>query len=228
MQTWSLTNGATITVVHTDNLVQTTYNLTKSLLVRDFPELITASFSPAMVYLRYNSDGVNSYKFDIAVSDVVTPVVDDGKELYDKLVDWITPNIETFTLTPLATVDLVNQQAAIPGTALFTPTEDGFYQVSYYASVTQPSDNTGTLGGQNGFTITSTDADSDISTSSPQADVANAFVQTQDGNSPNRISGVVNCWAKSGVSIDYAFDYTSDGGGGLEMQYNLHIVLYKL
>lgn len=93
MQTWLLTNQAsTITVVHRDNLVQTTYTLTKTFMVLDFPFLITATHSPAMLYLSYN-DGSVSYKFDIAILDLIAPSVDDGKELWDTLVDWIYGNV---------------------------------------------------------------------------------------------------------------------------------------
>lgn len=129
----------------------------------------------------------------------------------------------------LATVNLVNQQAAIAQTSLFTPTVDGFYQVSWYASVTRVSSNTGTLGGTQGFRLYATDADTNVNKTSLEANNIAGFGQTGDGTTNNQlISGVINCWAKAGQPIEYSFDYLSDGGGLDEMQYNLHIVLRKL
>lgn len=131
MQTWTITNQAnTVTIVHTDNLVQTTYTLTKSFLVRDFPESISATYSPAIVYLLYG-DGSNNYKFDIAVKDVLSPVIDDGKQLWDTLVDWITAapsGTPSLTDTEIAFGDASNLMTSSPDLK-FNNTESGVQSI---------------------------------------------------------------------------------------------------
>lgn len=154
-----------------------------------------------------------------------------GKRYFSLNDTWIELPQPIPANTPLvvARVNLINQQAAIPETAFYTPTEDGFYQVLWYASVTQASNGTGTLGGATGFQIRSTDADSNFTFLTLPANNPTAFVQTNIGTTNGeRISGVINCWAKAGVNIEYAFDYASDGLGGDELKYNLHIVILKL
>lgn len=132
MQTWTISNQAnTITIVHKDNLVQTSYILTKSFLARDFPENISATWSPAIVYLLYD-DGSNSYKFDIAVRDVLSPVIDDGKQLWDTLVDWVTTapasGAPSLTDTEIAFGDAANLMTSGPDLK-FNNTELGVQSV---------------------------------------------------------------------------------------------------
>ncbi len=119
----------------------------------------------------------------------------------------------------VATVDLVNQSAAVTTTTLYAvpAAGAGLYRVTYYAKITTVGSSS-TLGGVNGFQVTWTDP---TDTTTPTATVADSLTQVLTGNTTTTADGgSVVISAKASTNIQYAFDYTSSGTA---MQYKLSI-----
>jgi hypothetical protein len=128
-----------------------------------------------------------------------------------------------------ATVDLIGQTAAITTTNLYTPTATGMFRISVYAKVTTPDGASSSLGGSAGLTIGYTDGDDSVA----QTTVAQLAKETgaagivNAGNTTaTKLLGTVIIFAKTGVAITYAFDYTS--GTPAAMAYELHLKLEAL
>ena len=128
-----------------------------------------------------------------------------------------------------ATVDEVGQTAAITTTTLYMPAATGWYRISVYAKVTTPDGASSSLGGSAGLTIGYTDGvDSTVQTLIAQlAKETGATAIVNAGNTTaTKLVGQTQVFAKTGVAITYAFDYTS--GTPATMAYELHLKLEAL
>ena len=128
-----------------------------------------------------------------------------------------------------ATVDLTGQTAAINSTTLYMPAATGWYRISVYAKVTTPDGASSSLGGSAGLTIGYTDGvDSTVQTLIAQlAKETGATAIVNAGNTTaTKLVGQTQVFAKTGVAITYAFDYTS--GTPATMAYELHLKLEAL
>ena len=95
----------------------------------------------------------------------------------------------------------------------------GFYRVSWVATVTTAASVSSTLGGTNGFQITFTDpGDNVVKTSNPQSD---NHMSSTGNTTATTVSGTLCAYCKVGTALQYAFDYTSSGGTA--MVYNLRV-----
>ena len=124
-----------------------------------------------------------------------------------------TPTWQAVSYSANATVGLTAQTAAKSATTLFTPINDGLYQIAYYAKVTTAATTSSTIGP---ITITSTDPD------------GNTIVSVGDSTSQNSttngfINGIIPVYAKGGTAIQYALSYNSSGATA--MAYDLYIVV---
>jgi len=124
-----------------------------------------------------------------------------------------TPTWQAVSYSANATVGLTAQNAAKSTTTLFTPVNDGLYQIAYYAKVTTAATTSSTLGP---ITVTSTDPD------------GNTIVSVGDSTSQNStttgfINGIIPVYAKGGTAIQYALSYASSGA--TVMAYDLYIVV---
>ena len=124
-----------------------------------------------------------------------------------------TPTWQAVSYSANATVGLTAQTAAKSTTTLFTPVNDGLYQIAYYAKVTTAATTSSTIGP---ITITSTDPD------------GNTIVSVGDSTSQNSttdgfINGIIPVYAKGGTAIQYALSYNSSGATA--MAYDLYIVV---
>ena len=124
-----------------------------------------------------------------------------------------TPTWQAVSSSASATVGLTAQTAAKSTTTLFTPVNDGLYQIAYYAKVTTAATTSSTIGP---ITITSTDPD------------GNTIVSVGDSTSQNSITngfinGIIPVYAKGGTAIQYALSYASSGATA--MAYDLYIVV---
>ena len=124
-----------------------------------------------------------------------------------------TPTWQAVSSSASATVGLTAQTAAKSTTTLFTPVNDGLYQIAYYAKVTTAATTSSTIGP---ITITSTDPD------------GNTIVSVGDSTSQNSITngfinGIIPVYAKGGTAIQYALSYNSSGATA--MAYDLYIVV---
>ena len=123
-----------------------------------------------------------------------------------------TPTWQAVSSSANATVNLTAQSAAKSVTTLFTPVNDGLYQIAYYAKVTTAATTSSTIGP---FTVTSTDPD------------GNTVVSVGDSTSQNStttgfINGIIPVYAKGGTAVQYSLGYASSGATA--MQYELRIV----
>jgi len=124
-----------------------------------------------------------------------------------------TPTWQAVSSSANATVNLTAQSAAKSVTTLFTPVNDGLYQIAYYAKVTTAATTSSTIGP---FTVTSTDPDGNtvvsVGESTSQNSTTNGF-----------INGIIPVYAKGGTAIQYALSYASSGATA--MAYDLYIVV---
>lgn len=127
-----------------------------------------------------------------------------------------------------ASVDLTGQVAAKVATTLFTPTSSGMYRLNIYEKVTTAASISSVLGGATGTTITYTDGTDSVAQSvvvAMQTETgANAKINAGNATS-SVLSGSLVIFAKTGVAIQYAIDYTSSGTG---MAYEAHLKLEAL
>lgn len=121
-----------------------------------------------------------------------------------------------------ASVDLINQAAAIAATTLYAvPASGGMYRVSWVSSVTTAATTSSALGGVNGFQIKYTDADDSVVKSSPGTIVTGISINATNSAATGNISGCTVVNAKGSTNIQYQMDYTSVGLTA--MVYNLHM-----
>ena len=128
-----------------------------------------------------------------------------------------------------ATVDAVGQTAAITTTTLYMPVATGMYRISVYAKVTTADGASSSLGGSTGLTIGYTDGTDSVAqtTVALLATQAGAAAIVNAGNTTaTKLLGSVVIFAKTGVAITYAFDYTS--GTPATMTYELHLKVEAL
>ena len=113
-----------------------------------------------------------------------------------------------------ATVDLTAQSAAISATTVYTPTVTGWFRISVYLKVTTPASASSSLGGTTGVTITYTDGTDSVAQSVVVGltSQTGTFVIVNAGNSTTTVLyGDIAVYAKTGVAIQYAIDYSSTG-----------------
>lgn len=115
----------------------------------------------------------------------------------------------------VATIDLTAQTAAKAATTVYTPTFTGWYRLSVYLKVTTASAGTSILGGATGVTITYTDGTDSVAQSvvmsMTKQDGTVGIVNNGNGTT-TILYGSIAVYAKTGVAIQYAIDYTSVGG----------------
>jgi len=122
------------------------------------------------------------------------------------------------------TADLTAQTAAKTATTLYTPTATGLYRISVYLKVTTVASASSVLGGTTGVTITYTDGTDSVAQSvvARLATQAGAAAIVNAGNTTaTSLQGEVTIYAKTGVAIQYAIDYTSVNAA--EMAYEAHL-----
>jgi hypothetical protein len=119
----------------------------------------------------------------------------------------------------IATIDLINQAAAITPTTLYVVTagRPGMYRISWVATVTQADAVSSTLGP---FQILYTDFDTSVVKTMPGTVVAGVDSNTTNSTSTGTISGCFIAYVAASTTIQYQMGYTS---GVTPMQYNLHI-----
>ena len=128
-----------------------------------------------------------------------------------------------------ATVDLTGKTAAITTTTLYTPVATGMFRISVYAKVTTVDGASSSLGGSTGLTIGYGDGTDSVAQTlvAQLATQAGAAAIVNAGNTTaTKLLGSVVIFAKTGVAITYAFDYTS--GTPATMAYELHLKVEAL
>lgn len=122
-------------------------------------------------------------------------------------------------------VDSTGNTAAITATTLLVPAVTSFYRLSFYLQVTTAASVSSVLGGTTGVVVTYQDGDGGIgqSITVPFASAgAGGIVINNSGNSTTtNLQGNIVIYAKIGVNVQYAIDYTSVGG--TPMAYGYHI-----
>jgi hypothetical protein len=120
----------------------------------------------------------------------------------------------------VATIDLVNQAAAITPTTLYAVTagRPGMYRISWVATVTQAATSSSTLGD---FQILYTDFDTSVVKTMPGTPVAGVTNNSTNSTSTGTISGCFVAYVAASTTIQYQMGYASSGV--TPMQYNLHI-----
>ncbi len=128
-----------------------------------------------------------------------------------------------------ATVDLTAQTAAKTATTIYTPTATGMYRVSVYLQVTTAASTSSVLGGTTGVVVTYNDGDGNVAQSDTVAlmTTAGAVALNSAGNTTaTNLNGSTIIYAKTGVAIQYAIDYTSVGV--TPMQFAAHLKVEAL
>lgn len=126
-------------------------------------------------------------------------------------------------------VNLVTQSAAKTATTIFTPATTGMYRISIYLQVTRAASTSSVLGGTSGVVITYNDGDGNVAQSDTIAlmSAAGTIVTTSATNTTaTNLAGTIPIYARTGVAIKYAIDYTSVGTTA--MQYSAHIVTERV
>ena len=120
----------------------------------------------------------------------------------------------------IATIDLVNQAAAITPTTLYAVTagRPGMYRISWVATVTQAATSSSTLGD---FQILYTDFDTSVVKTMPGTPVAGVTNNSTNSTSTGTISGCFVAYVAASTTIQYQMGYASSGV--TPMKYNLHI-----
>jgi hypothetical protein len=211
---------------------------TTSSLTYSQPTLTISSIGNgnAIVALSGNTSGTATFTAPAVAGTITNPVVSSNALQLPglSLTGLVTTynNIATVSNgvpAEYATVDLVGQTTAITTTTLYTPTITGLYRISVYEKVTTAAGSSSSLGGANGTVIGWTDGTDSVSQSITMAlstrpggistiSVGNATITS--------LNGQCVIYAKSGVAITYAIDYTSSGSP--VMAYEAHIKLEAL
>lgn len=123
----------------------------------------------------------------------------------------------------LGHLDITAKAAALAATTIYTPTATGRYRISVYAQVTVAATTSCVLGGTTGFTLTYTDGTAGNAAQSlvlPMATPTGVFaINSATNSTANVLIGNAYIYAKTGVAIKIAADYTSVGG--TTMKYEL-------
>ena len=110
--------------------------------------------------------------------------------------------------------DQTGLTAALAATTICTPAATGRFRVSVYAKVTTPASVSSVLGGTTGFTLTYTDGTDSVAQSVIMAmdTAAGGIGISAAGNSTTTmLTGTTFIYAKTGVPIQLAVDYSSSG-----------------
>jgi len=129
----------------------------------------------------------------------------------------------------LATADLTAQTAAKSATTLYTPTATGLYRVSAYLQVTTAASTSSVLGGTTGVVITYNDGDGNVAQSVTMlmnTNTGTSGISSAGNTTTTNLNGRCTIYARTGVAIKYAIDYTSVGVTA--MQYAAHLKLEAL
>ena len=122
---------------------------------------------------------------------------------------------------------LLNQTAPIPTTTIFTPAHDGFYRLSFYATVIAPtqSDCTAIASYNPGWTDDSGVVNSAPGTLTSGCDYLGPFSSAYVGN----FGAVTTVEAKGGTAITYSVDQGGPpNGGNLSIHYRLNFRVRSL
>ncbi len=127
-----------------------------------------------------------------------------------------------------AAVDLTAQVAAKTATTIYTPAATGMYRISVYLQVTTAASISSVLGGTTGVVISYNDGDGNVAQTDTVAlrTTAGAIALNAAGNTTaTNLNGDIVIYAKAGVAVQYAIDYTSTGTA---MAYSAHLRLEAL
>ena len=199
-------------------------------------EISTEIFKPLYVYNQVTGDDFliqsnnSSHPGDAAIV-VYRPIGGDNARLWEinattglMLSYGGIPTVSNGSPAEYATVDLTGQTAAKTTTTLYTPTATGMFRISVYAKVTTVDGASSSLGGSTGLTIGYADGTDSVAQTlvAQLATQAGASAIVNAGNTTaTKLLGSVVIFAKTGVAITYAFDYTS--GTPAAMAYELHL-----
>lgn len=114
----------------------------------------------------------------------------------------------------VGTADLTGQSAAKTATTLCTPTATGWYRISAYLKVTTTATTSSVLAGTAGVTITFTDGTDSVAQSVVMqlgTETGAAAINNAGNTTTTVLHGSLAAYAKTGVAIQYAIDYTSVG-----------------
>lgn len=128
-----------------------------------------------------------------------------------------------------ALVNLATQSAAKTTTTIFTPSITAIYRISVYLQITRAASTSSILGGTSGVVITYNDGDGNVAQTDTVAlqSAAGTVVTTVSTNTTaTNLEGSKIIYAKSGVAVTYAIDYTSVGT--TSMQYAAHLRMEEL
>lgn len=115
-----------------------------------------------------------------------------------------------------AVADLTAQTAAKTATTIFTPTASGMFRISWAATITTAASVSSILGGTNGFQVLFTSPTDSVA----KTTVSGNSVTSAANTTGTAAGGSITIYAKTGVAIQYQYDYTSSGTA---MAYELHV-----
>lgn len=113
-----------------------------------------------------------------------------------------------------ATVDLTAQTAAKAATTIYTPAATGMFRISVYLQVTTAATTSSVLGGTTGVVLTYNDGDGNVAQSDTMALMTAAgaiALNSATNTTATNLNGTTVIYARTGVAIQYAIDYTSVG-----------------
>lgn len=128
-----------------------------------------------------------------------------------------------------ATADLTAQSAAKTTTTLYTPAATGMFRVSVYLQITTAASTSSVLGGTTGVVITYNDGDGNVTQTDTVALMTTAGaigLNSSTNTTATNLNGSTIIYARTGVAIQYAIDYTSVGITA--MVYAAHLKLEAL
>lgn len=128
-----------------------------------------------------------------------------------------------------ATVDLTAQSAAKTATTIYTPAATGMFRVTVYLQITTAASTSSVLGGTTGVVLTYNDGDGNVAQSDTVALMTTAGaigLNSSTNTTATNLNGSTIIYARTGVAIQYAIDYTSVGV--TPMQYAAHLKVEAL
>ena len=122
----------------------------------------------------------------------------------------------------VAHVDVLNQTASIAKTTVYAvpASGEGFYRVSWIASINRAATTSSTLG------LFRTYATDPLDSQEKMWNPVVGYTSLTANAITSCISGVQYCYCKASTNLGYAIDYTSVGA--TTMRYDLHITVEKM